>query len=97
MLDRYIGEGNPPDPPGRFLIWLSEREPVFGFRFAEEWLDIGDPQQLLEADNRYRVRAGLPSAEICTRRKRSVCSSRKANGLVTELKQTCDSFGRTVA
>lgn len=59
LLDRYLAEGNPPDPPGRFLVWLCEREPVYGYRFAEEWLDIGDPGQLLEADNRYRARAGL--------------------------------------
>ena len=60
LLDRYLAEGNPPDPPGRFLIWLSEREPVYGFRFDEEWLDIGDPAQLLEADNLYRAKVGLP-------------------------------------
>ncbi len=42
------------------MTWLCEREPVYGFRFSEEWLDIGDPQQLLEADNRYRARLGLP-------------------------------------
>ena len=30
-------------PPGRFLVWLHEREPVYGYRFAEDWLDIGDP------------------------------------------------------
>lgn len=60
LLDRYLAEGNAPDPPGRFLVWLYEREPVYGFRFAEEWLDIGDPGQLLEADNLYRVKAGLP-------------------------------------
>ena len=63
LLDRYLDEGNPPDPPGRFLIWLSEREPVYGFRFTEAWLDIGDPAQLLEADNRYRAAAGLPARE----------------------------------
>jgi glucose-1-phosphate thymidylyltransferase len=60
LLDRYTEEGNPPDPPGRFLAWLAEREPVYGFRFTEPWLDIGDPEQLLEADNRYRARTGLP-------------------------------------
>lgn len=60
LLERYLAAGNPPDPPGRFVAWLHEREPVYGYRFAEEWLDIGDPAQLLEADNRYRVRAGLP-------------------------------------
>jgi len=66
LIDRYLAEGNQPDPPGRFLIWLLEREPVFGYRFAEEWLDIGDPRQLLEADNRYRARQGLPPRETYT-------------------------------
>ena len=60
LLERYLDEGNPPDPPGRFLAWLYQREPVYGFRFSEEWLDIGDRSQLLEADNRYRARLGLP-------------------------------------
>jgi glucose-1-phosphate thymidylyltransferase len=61
LLDRYFEEGNPPDPPGRFVTWLAEREPVFGYRFSEAWLDIGDPAQLLEADNLYREAAGLPA------------------------------------
>ena len=60
LLERYLAEGNPPDPPGRFVVWLHEREPVYGYRFSEAWLDIGDPAQLLEADNRYRVQSGLP-------------------------------------
>ncbi len=60
LLERYLAEGNPPDPPGRFVVWLHEREPVYGYRFSEDWLDIGDPAQLLEADNRYRARVGLP-------------------------------------
>jgi glucose-1-phosphate thymidylyltransferase len=60
LLERYLDEGNAPDPPGRYVSWLCEREPVYGFRFGEQWLDIGDPQQLLEADNLYRERAGLP-------------------------------------
>ena len=45
------------------MTWLAEREPVFGYRFSEAWLDIGDPAQLLEADNLYR--AGSRAA--CTR------------------------------
>ena len=63
LLERYLDEGNPPDPPGRFITWLCEREPVYGFRFSEAWLDIGDPEQLLEADNRYRAHAGLPERD----------------------------------
>jgi NDP-sugar pyrophosphorylase family protein len=59
LLEQYLREGHPPDPPGRFVVWLHEREPVYGYRFSEEWLDIGDPAQLLEADNRYRARVGL--------------------------------------
>jgi glucose-1-phosphate thymidylyltransferase len=61
LLERYLAEGHPPDPPGRFIVWLHDREPVYGYRFSEDWLDIGDPAQLLEADNRYRARAGLPA------------------------------------
>lgn len=59
LVLRYLDEGNPPDPPGSFLAWLGAREPLHGFRFDEAWLDIGDPGQLLAADNRYRLDAGL--------------------------------------
>ena len=62
LIGRYLDEGNPPDPPGRFIGWLLEREPVYGYRFEGEWLDIGDLEQLLEADNRLRRRAGLARA-----------------------------------
>jgi len=60
LLDTYLAQGNPPDPPGRFLVWLYERAPVYAYRFSESWFDIGDPEQLLDADNRYRERLGLP-------------------------------------
>jgi glucose-1-phosphate thymidylyltransferase len=60
LLRRYLAEGNPPDPPGAFFVWLHEREPVYGYRFEGEWLDIGNREQLLEADNRLRARIGLP-------------------------------------
>lgn len=60
LVERYLAEGNSADQPGRFLVWLHEREPVYGYRFEGEWLDIGDRAQLLEADNRLRRRRGLP-------------------------------------
>jgi glucose-1-phosphate thymidylyltransferase len=66
LLERYLEDGNPPDPPGRFLVWLYPREPLYGYRFAEPWFDIGDPEQLLEADNRHRALAGLPARERYT-------------------------------
>lgn len=60
LLDTYLREGNAPDQPGRFVAWLAQREPVYGFRFDGDWLDIGDHGQLLEADNRMRRLLGLP-------------------------------------
>jgi glucose-1-phosphate thymidylyltransferase len=60
LVERYLAEGNSPDQPGRFVAWLVPRAPVYGYRFDGEWRDIGDAEQLLEADNRLRGRAGLP-------------------------------------
>ncbi|HTO26355.1 MAG TPA: nucleotidyltransferase family protein [Gaiellaceae bacterium] len=60
LVRRYLAEGNSPDQPGRFIAWLAEREPVYGYRFAGDWRDIGDARQLLEADNRLRELSGLP-------------------------------------
>jgi glucose-1-phosphate thymidylyltransferase len=59
LVERYLEEGNSPDQPGRFVAWLVPQAPVFGYRFDGEWRDIGDAEQLLEADNRLRERAGL--------------------------------------
>ena len=59
-FDRYLDEGNAPDQPGGFVAWLVPRVPVYGYRLAGDWRDIGDAGQLLEADNRLRELAGLP-------------------------------------
>jgi glucose-1-phosphate thymidylyltransferase len=66
LVGRYLADGNPPDLSGAFVEWLVPREPVYGYRFQGEWLDIGDREQLLEADNRLRRRAGLPERESYT-------------------------------
>jgi glucose-1-phosphate thymidylyltransferase len=63
ILQQYLVDGNLPDPPGRFLVWLYPREPLYGYRFPEPWFDIGDPEQLLDADNRYRERSGMPARD----------------------------------
>ena len=59
LLPRYLEEGNPPDAPGNFVVWLHTRVPVYGYRFTGDWYDIGDLGQLLEADNLLRERSGL--------------------------------------
>ncbi len=60
LIPRYLAEGNSPDQPGNLVAWLHTRVPVYGYRFEGEWLDIGDREQLLDADNRMRRRLGLP-------------------------------------
>jgi glucose-1-phosphate thymidylyltransferase len=60
LIPQYLEEGNPPDAPGNFVAWLHSRAPVYGYRFAGDWLDIGNREQLLEADNLMRSRKGLP-------------------------------------
>jgi glucose-1-phosphate thymidylyltransferase len=59
----YLDEGRSPDNAGSFLGWLARREPVYGYRFEDAWYDIGNHDQLLEADNRKRRLAGLPERE----------------------------------
>jgi glucose-1-phosphate thymidylyltransferase len=60
LVETYLDAGNPPDQPGNFVAWLHKREPVYAYRFEGDWRDIGDRDQLLEADNRMRRRGGLP-------------------------------------
>lgn len=66
LVETYLEEGNNPDQPGNFVAWLHRREPVYAYRFAGGWYDVGDQAQLLEADNRVRRRQGLPERDSYT-------------------------------
>jgi glucose-1-phosphate thymidylyltransferase len=67
LLQEYLEGGNPPDQPGRFPAWLVDRAPIYGYTFPGLWMDIGDREQLLEADNLLREQHGLPQrAEYST-------------------------------
>jgi NDP-sugar pyrophosphorylase family protein len=59
LVGPYLDAGNPHDQPGRYVAWLQERQPVYGWQFDGGWYDIGDHEQLLEADNRLRAARGL--------------------------------------
>ena len=63
LISTYLAEGNSPDQPGNLVAWLVPRVPVYGYRFAGDWLDIGDHRQLLEADNRARGKLGMPTRD----------------------------------
>jgi glucose-1-phosphate thymidylyltransferase len=60
LIAQYLAEGNAPDQSGSFAEWLQAREPVYGYWFQGVWLDIGDKEQLLAADNMLRRAQGLP-------------------------------------
>jgi glucose-1-phosphate thymidylyltransferase len=60
LIRGYLADGQPFDQPGRFVAWLHREEPVYGWVFDSTWYDIGNHEQLLEADNRMRAAAGLP-------------------------------------
>jgi glucose-1-phosphate thymidylyltransferase len=63
LVATYLAEGNPPDQSGSFIEWLRSREPVYGYSFLGIWLDIGDKEQLLAADNMLRGKQGLPERD----------------------------------
>jgi len=63
LIRGYLAAGQPADQPGRFVAWLQQREPVYGWVFDTTWYDIGNHEQLLEADNRMRAEAGLPKRD----------------------------------
>jgi glucose-1-phosphate thymidylyltransferase len=60
LVEAYVSEGHGTDNIGSFLAWLAERQPVYGYRFPGRWYDIGNRDQLLEADNHLRRLVGLP-------------------------------------
>jgi glucose-1-phosphate thymidylyltransferase len=60
LIAPYLEGEHGSDQPGRYLGWLQRHEPVYGWVFDESWHDIGNYEQLLEADNRLRDKAGLP-------------------------------------
>lgn len=59
LLNAYLEDGQPRDQPGNLVSWLCTRVPVYGYRFAGIWLDIGNEGELLRADNLMRERHGL--------------------------------------
>jgi glucose-1-phosphate thymidylyltransferase len=63
LIQQYLEAGNSPDQPGNFIAWLHKQVPVYGYRFGGIWLDIGNHQQLLSADNLLRERNGLPQRD----------------------------------
>jgi len=66
LIRPYLDGEHGSDQPGRFVGWLRRHEPVYGWVFDESWYDIGNAEQLLEADNRLRRVAGLAERDAYT-------------------------------
>jgi glucose-1-phosphate thymidylyltransferase len=49
LVADYLAEGNNPDQPGRLLVWLYRRTPVYAWPVPGRWFDIGTPETLAEA------------------------------------------------
>jgi len=49
-LERCIKENKKPDNSGDFVRHLAEKKHVYAYMFEERWFDIGDLEQLKEAD-----------------------------------------------
>jgi glucose-1-phosphate thymidylyltransferase len=64
LIRPYLDGEHGSDQPGRFVGWLQRHEPVYGWVFDDAWYDIGNYEQLLEADNRLRVAAGLSARDV---------------------------------
>ncbi len=44
LFEKYIEEGNKPDAPGNFVVWLYNKKNVYAYEFKEECYDIGTPE-----------------------------------------------------
>jgi glucose-1-phosphate thymidylyltransferase len=53
LVAEYLEEGNNPDQPGRFVEWLYTRVPVYAWRVPGQWIDIGTPDALAEAEREF--------------------------------------------
>jgi glucose-1-phosphate thymidylyltransferase len=50
LIAEYLDAGNNPDQPGRLVEWLYPRVDVYTWQVPGQWYDIGDREQLEEAD-----------------------------------------------
>lgn len=50
LIREYLAGGNNPDQPGRLVQWLYPRVDVYTWPVPGRWYDIGDREQLEEAD-----------------------------------------------
>jgi len=50
LFKEYLEEGNSPDAPGNFPVWLCKRQAVYAYPFTGECYDIGTPESYYEVE-----------------------------------------------
>ncbi|MEM3922563.1 MAG: nucleotidyltransferase family protein [Nitrososphaerota archaeon] len=51
----YLGAGHNPDEIGRFIGWLIDKEPVYGYLLSGEWHDVGTYEEYRRASERFHI------------------------------------------
>ena len=53
FIQKYVKMHSKLDAPGYYMSWLSKEDKVYGFRFTEDWYDIGNIESYNKADRKY--------------------------------------------
>jgi len=53
LVARYLAEGGRPDQPGYFIQWLYRQVPVYGYKAAGTWYDIGSLRTYEDAQEHF--------------------------------------------
>ena len=56
FIEKYVTMRNKLDAPGYYIGWLSVTDKVYGFKFLEDWYDIGNIESYKKADAKYTER-----------------------------------------
>jgi len=54
LINKYISQGNNPDKSGSFIEWLHKRDKVYAYITNETWYDIGNFEQLEQANKHFK-------------------------------------------
>jgi glucose-1-phosphate thymidylyltransferase len=53
FIKEYVKMQDKLDAPGYYIGWLARHDKVYGFRFLEDWFDIGSIESYRKADKKY--------------------------------------------
>lgn len=56
FIEKYVKMQSKLDAPGYYIGWLSREDNVYGFKFLEDWYDIGNIESYDKADAKYKER-----------------------------------------